>query len=161
MKLAPAQQSLFWRVWARVCEYQGWTRERGLTSEDIDARRRETLARCGFDSLRAVDRGRGFDRVLAELGRLRDNLERTAEVDNSDPGTRRRYLHKLAQDAATLGGMHYLLAIARDKFHVTSGLSTIEDLPTGQLRQLVVTLHARRHYRRQPAPASVPAECPF
>lgn len=44
-----------------------WTKAAGMTAAEIDAKRKEFLARCGFKSLTEVDRTEGFTRVLNEL----------------------------------------------------------------------------------------------
>ena len=67
MKLSPAQVQRFWSEWSVACAVLHWTRADGLTAAEIDARRKEFLARCGFSSLTEVDRVAGFTKVLNEL----------------------------------------------------------------------------------------------
>jgi hypothetical protein len=141
MLLTKPQQLRFWREWSRAKAHQDWD------PATAELERKELLKRAGFQSLTHVDRGPGFDALLAELGRLQDHVGRTIEVQNPEPGLRRRYLHVLRKDAHDLGGEPYILAIARDKFGLTQGLRTIEDLDTTQLRQLMITIHARAHKR--------------
>lgn len=147
MLLTKSQQQRFWREWSAACKTQGWTKAQSWTGLQIDNERHALLERAGFNSLTTVDRGPGFDRVLAELGRLTDNVARTVEVQNPEPGDRRRYLHLIEQHSQALGGLPYALAIARDQFKITTGLSTLEDLTTDQMYKLVMTLTARRHTR--------------
>ena len=45
----------------------GWTKANGMSAAEIDAKRKEFLLRCGFDSLTKVDRVDGFTKVLKEL----------------------------------------------------------------------------------------------
>ena len=168
MLLTPSQQSRFFRDWSSVLKHQKqhgpglpWTREQA------EAHRHALLQRAGFQSLRDVDRAAGFDRVLAELGVMRDNLARTSESfpvdkiflpsgsgtqshDNS-PGYRRRILWIIRKIALHLGGDPYIAAIARDRFGITSGLSSIEDLDTRQLHQLMMTLAARHQAAQERA----------
>ncbi len=67
MKLSTAQVQRFWREWPKSCKAMGWTRDAGMSAAEIDAKRKEFLARCGFDSLTKVDRVDGFTKVLNEL----------------------------------------------------------------------------------------------
>lgn len=67
MKLSADQVRWFWREWPKICEAMGWTRAKGMSSKEIDAKRKEFLLRCGFDSLTKVDRTDGFTRVKNEL----------------------------------------------------------------------------------------------
>lgn len=45
----------------------GWTKTNRLSAPEIEAKRKEFLARCGFDSLTKVDKVAGFTKVLNEL----------------------------------------------------------------------------------------------
>jgi hypothetical protein len=47
MKLSPAQVQHFWREWSVACAIMHWTRADGLAAAEIDAHRKEFLARCG------------------------------------------------------------------------------------------------------------------
>ena len=67
MKLSTAQVNRFWREWPKSCRAMNWTREAGLTSAEIDAKRKEFLRGCGFNSLTEVDKVAGFTKVLNEL----------------------------------------------------------------------------------------------
>jgi hypothetical protein len=179
MILTKSQQQRFWREWASACSTQGWTKSDGYTDFQITNERHSMLQRAGFQSLTAVDRGPGFDRVLAELGRLRENVSRTIEVGNSDPGYRRRLTWLVRKNGAALGGEPYIYGLARDKFHLTEGLNSLDDLTLNQLHQLMITLNARCQARRKAGaaasldseegwsdrvgfqPESETADCPF
>ena len=67
MKLSTDQVNLFWREWPKSCKAMGWTRANGMSAKEIDAKRKEFLLRCGFDSLTKVDRVDGFTKVKMEL----------------------------------------------------------------------------------------------
>jgi len=67
MNLSPAQVQRFWREWPKSCKAMNWTKAAGLSATEIDAKRKEFLLRCGFDSLTKVDRVDGFTKVLKEL----------------------------------------------------------------------------------------------
>jgi hypothetical protein len=67
MILAPKQVKEFWRLWPQACSANGWTRENGMTAAAIDAKRKEVLRECGFNSLTEVDRRDGFTKVKNKL----------------------------------------------------------------------------------------------
>lgn len=67
MKLSPSQVRRFWQLWPQACRANGWTKENGLSSLDIDAKRKEVLRECGFKSLTEVDRTNGFTKVKNKL----------------------------------------------------------------------------------------------
>ena len=67
MILSPEQVKTFWRLWPQACRANGWIKENGLTASDIDARRKEVLRECGFDSLTHVDKRDGFTKVKNRL----------------------------------------------------------------------------------------------
>lgn len=58
--LTKIQTLSYWRLWKAACDAQGWTRERGLKTADIDAKRRRCLAECGVESMKDLDSGTGF-----------------------------------------------------------------------------------------------------
>lgn len=84
MNLSPAQVQRFWREWPKACKSMTWTKESGMTSAQIDAKRKEFLAGCGFKSLTEVDRVAGFTRVLNELLVLQGNSVKAAQ-ETIDP----------------------------------------------------------------------------
>lgn len=67
MKLAPDQVRLFWQLWPKACRANSWTRDAGMSAAEIDAKRKEVLRECGFDSLTKVDRTDGFTKVKNKL----------------------------------------------------------------------------------------------
>jgi len=137
--------------WPRACETQGWR-------TDDREKRLEVLSEAvgrQLQSANDLDNSADIDQVKAHLGMLADDVERTVEVQNEDPGYRRRLLWLITKHSHPLGGLVYACALARDKFHITAGLSTIEDLTTDQLHQLMITLNARRRAKAKisrPAP---------
>jgi hypothetical protein len=126
--------------WPAACRAQGWNKS------DRELRLSVISSAVGrpVNSLNDLDNSRDIDAVYAALGRLTDNVGRTVEVDNDEPGYRRRILWLVRKHGHELGGEPYILALARDRFHLTAGLRTIEDLSTEQLDQLMITLNARR-----------------
>lgn len=85
MNLSKDQVNKFWSLWAQACRKQGWMREAGMAAGEIDAKRKELIARCGFNSLTKVDRMDGFTKVKNELLILisdNTNLKAAAESEN-------------------------------------------------------------------------------
>lgn len=87
MLLSGKQLSRFWREWSEVIRYQGWE---DLPRAVVEDARHRMLKLAGFNSLTEVDKKEGFDRVLAELGRLQDNVDRAVEIDHPERGLARR-----------------------------------------------------------------------
>jgi hypothetical protein len=127
-----------------------------------------------------LDNAADIDQVKAYLKYLTDDLAGAYETGNPDPGERRRYLWLIRRHGRAFSPHgEYVLALARDKYHLAEGFSIIEDLSTEQLRQLMMTLWSRLVAKRRASkdagltseeqfpdqvefqPDSVPAECPF
>lgn len=126
--------------WPKACRTQGWDdQDRTLRLEVLS----EAVERA-LTTANDLDKKRDIDAVKAYLGWLAEDVGRTRELYDPEPGERRRILWLIRRHARALGGDRYVLALARDKFGVTAGLSTIEDLATAQLWQLMITLNARR-----------------
>lgn len=130
--------------WPAACQTQGWD------PKDRDLRLRVISEAVGrpITTMAELDNARDMDAVFARLGFLADNVARTIEVENPEPGERRRYLHLIRRHSGQLADygadpLAYALAVARDRFGITRGLSTIEDCTTEELRQLMMTLWAR------------------
>ena len=173
MRLSKPQVTLFWRLWKRACETQGWTVEAGLNRQEIDERRHEVLAKCGFESLTAVDRTAGFGRVKAALMTLCASVEGAIEADHPEADEARRLKHGITYDllpqlaripsisAVPGGAIAYCERICRDKFGLPDDWELdLDDLgghplrgpeSTDRLRQLLITLNAR--LRRKTADA--------
>lgn len=165
MLLSKDQVSLFWRLWSSACKTQGWTRDAGLTSADIDAHRKAMLAEMGFSSLTQVDRTAGFGRVKARLMTLCDSLKGAIEADHPEMDDARRKRHMIRHDLAPCLALYvqdpvgYIESILRDKFHIPSNcavdLEALTILPSGsspsQLDQAVMTISARLNSLRSTA----------
>lgn len=94
MNLAPAQVKTFWRLWPQACRANGWTKERGMTAAQIDAKRKEVLLECGFDSLTRVDRTDGFTKVKNKLLILIGvDLKAAGEDQDTTENTARTHRH--------------------------------------------------------------------
>jgi hypothetical protein len=165
MLISTAQQTLFWRTWAAACQTQGWTRERGLNSAEINAKRREMLAEIGFKSLKDVDHRSGFDRVLSRVRRLADSVQGAMDENAPASGDRRRMVHRmgilircLALYLTPGSAPTYVESICRAKF----GTSNWEDLSAdprvddsgprprirqSELEELIITLSGRLNGR--------------
>ncbi|HEX3716994.1 MAG TPA: hypothetical protein VH595_03425 [Verrucomicrobiae bacterium] len=148
-----AQISLFWRLWGDACAYQGWD---ALSSVERDEKRHEVLTECGFSSAKHVDRTVGFDRVKKRLMELQGHVHNEPE----DAGERRRIVARIGTLLAELGEARYpehsLDTILRKRFKVIEGVSSITDLDTRELLNLVRTLAARlaSWTHRQDVPAA-------
>jgi hypothetical protein len=88
MNLTPSQLRRFWQEWPKSCKAMNWTRTAGLTTAEIDAKRKEFLAGCGFGSLTQVDRVAGFTKVLKELLVLQ-GVDLSAAREADDPSINR------------------------------------------------------------------------
>lgn len=98
MILSKPQVQRFFREWSSACQAQGWTSANNWTPSQVENERHALLLRAGFDSLTKVDKGAGFDRVLAELRALQDDVARTIEVDDSNIGRARRLRHVIRHE---------------------------------------------------------------
>lgn len=84
MMLSPDQVKRFWHLWPQVCRANGWTKENGMNAAAIDAKRKEVLRECGFDSLTHVDRRDGFTKVKNKL-ELLIGTSVQAGIEANDP----------------------------------------------------------------------------
>jgi len=130
--------------WPAACQAQHWN------PQDRDLRLQTVSRAVGrpVSSMSELDNSRDIDQVKAYLKYLTDDLSGTIEVGNPEPGERRRLLWLIRRHSGTLAlpgaaAESYALALARDEFHLTAGLATLEDLPTSDLHQLMMTLCAR------------------
>ena len=162
--------------WPAACETQRWDRnDRSLRLETVS----QAVGRP-ISTMSDLDNAADIDQVKAHLKALTDDLDGASESGNPDPGARRRYLWLIHRHGRALSPHgEYVLAVARDKFHIAEGFSVIEDLTTEQLRQLMMTLWSRLLSKRRSSknasltseeqfpdqvesqPDSAPAECPF
>lgn len=83
MNLSTQQVQRFWREWPKSCKAMNWTKAAGMSAAEIDAKRKEFLLRCGFDSLTKVDRVDGFTKVLKELQVLQ-GVDVDAGIESED-----------------------------------------------------------------------------
>ena len=147
---SPQRTALMSRWWPAACRTQGWDRN----DRELRLRVLSEAVNRPLTSASELDTKRDIDAVIAHLGRLAEDVGKTIEHGNPAPGQRRRYLWLIRRAAETLGGDAYLLALARDRFHITVGLNCIEDLDTTRLWQLMITLTHRR--RSQDAATAAP-----
>lgn len=135
--------------WPAACRAQHW-------NPADRSRRLQTISQAvarPIATMSDLDNSGDIDQVKAYLKYLADDLDGTIETGNPEPGERRRLLWLIHHHSMSLShsshSSHpshdsYALSLAHDKFRVTPGLTTIEDLTTDQLRQLMMTLAARR-----------------
>lgn len=111
-------------MWAQACRQQNWTRAGGLSAAEIDVKRKELLARCGFKSLTEVDRLEGFTRVKNELLLLisdHTNLKAAAEVGDVTLNKARNLRHVIMNDLTPCLALYvadvpaYITSIMEDK----------------------------------------------
>jgi hypothetical protein len=180
MILSDAQVQRFWREWAKTCQIMNWTREAGMTSAQIDAKRKELLAACGFSSLTKVDRTAGFTKVLNELLVIQGTSLKAAHetIDPSLNEARILRNHILTELVPCLelyveDVRVFLTQIMEDKtrYRKTDRPDrdlNLMDLNAGQLKHMQFTLAARLNDKRKAAgdtihdmkiKASVPCSC--
>jgi len=147
MLLRPKQQNRFWAEWQAACRAQGWTKENGFSSSEIDQCRKRLLAIAGFTSLTLVDPLAGFDRVLEQLAILRTDLSGVHSAATM-ARTRLQYAIRALADAP------YWQAITQDRFGTTD-LDALTDDQLTQLRNtLTVRIRPLRKARKQTVAAS-------
>jgi hypothetical protein len=180
MKLSTSQVQRFWREWAASCKVMNWTRTAGLTAAEIDAHRKELLARCGFDSLTKVTRVDGFTKVLNELLVLQGtSLQAGREAEDQTINRARTLRYSIASELIPCLELYvpdvpgYLTSVMEDKqrwWKIDRPVRdiTILDLDATQLEQLRYTLNARMHTLRNKAgdticdmkrAAHIPCDC--
>lgn len=99
MNLTPSQVQRFWREWPKSCKAMNWTKAAGMSAVQIDAKRKEFLLKCGFDSLTKVDRVDGFTKVLKELQVLQGvDLKAAIESEDLTINKARTIRHFIATD---------------------------------------------------------------
>lgn len=166
--MSKSQSAAYWRLWSAACKAQGWTKAEGMDSAAIDAKRKECLAECGFESSRDIDSGAGFSRWRALCERLCGKLSGAiAEVRQNTPADRRRWVIRNellpclaiyappgAQDPAEYASA-YLATILRDSLpwrpagHGTGVPCTLDELDEVGLTKIMATLNARIGAKRR------------
>lgn len=166
--MSKSQSAAYWRLWSAACKAQGWTKAEGMDSAAIDAKRKECLSECGFESSRDIDSGAGFSRWKALCERLCGKLSGAiAEVRQNTPADRRRwvirnellpclaiYAPSGAQDPAEYASA-YLATILRDSMPWRpdgngSGMPcTLDELDEVGLTKIMATLNARIGAKRR------------
>ena len=131
--------------WPRACQNQGW-------DDGVRALRLEVLSEAvgrPLGSASELDSGRDIDRVKAHLGWLSDDVGRTREKGDDEPGDRRRYLWLIRKHSAAVYEDAQLWKLLGDRFGLTRTLDAIADLSTEDLWELMITLDARRRTGRR------------
>jgi hypothetical protein len=148
------QTKLFWRLWSRACQTQGWM------GDEREVQRKVVLGELGFSSLKDVDSTRGFDRVKARLNILCQRLEGARDETWPDLGEARRHAWIIEHDLIPGLAEHladapaYVAQICLDKFgHPTRWQNLMDDPKTGprKVRDLLFTLTARLQALRREA----------
>lgn len=122
MKLSPSQVQRFWREWPKSAKAMGWTKANGLGAAEIDAKRKEFLLKCGFNSLTEVDRVDGFTKVLKELQVLQGvDVDAALESEDLTINRERTFRHFILTDQVPCLELYvadvrgYLTSIMEDK----------------------------------------------
>ena len=180
MKLSDEQVKLFWREWPKACKAMGWTKANGMSTAEIDLKRKEFLKRCGFDSLTKVDRVDGFTKVKMELLVLQ-GVSVKAGIEADDPSinqarVQRNYILTelvpclelyIADVAGVMAeimedknrwwkidrparGMSLMDLDAKPVYRTDRATGELKEFP-GQLKQMVYTLSARLNDKRKAA----------
>lgn len=156
--MSEAQAAGFWRLWAAVMRAQGWP------SSENNQRRHEVLASLGFASIKDVDMKDGFDRVKKRLEELADKVHN----ERIDEGQRRRFLHRIEEQRVTLVALmgsfeasSYLAVLWTERFKRFAGVNVVEDLPTVELMQVVMTLDRVIKQQMEAAPEPAQEDDPF
>lgn len=147
------QHGLYLRLWGKACIAQGWTTAKGLTSIQIDAKRKEQHAIVFGSPISAKQiNPRGmFDDIKAHFLMLTDNIKGTIETDHAEIGEARRLRKLIEEHLKCLALYHpdpeaYLTAILLDKFRGVTDLDSLSakrsylERPS-QLEQVVWTLN--------------------
>jgi hypothetical protein len=157
--------------WPRACRAQGWDKS------DRDLRLRVISQAIGrwVKSMNDLNSTTDVDALYAHLGLLSDNLSLTQETlpvetmtvsagrghitKPATAGERRRILWLIRTHAEKLGGEPYIRAIAKCTSGLAQDWSTLEDLSTKSLHQLMTTLaRCKSHKLRPPSAPSSPSD---
>jgi hypothetical protein len=172
MLISRKQFNTFWSLWSQIERQAKWSKS------ESERERKTMLESIGFSSLTLVDKKDGCDSLFAECGKRLQNLSKTAEtlpaktvhldaghgsvVREDTAGQRRRFYFKIREHLNHLGGDAYLKRLGPQRFGLLDGWKTVEDLPTKDLHELLMTLAARRHsLRSRQSAASLDSEEEF
>lgn len=141
-----------------------WTRAAGLTSAEIDAKRKEFLARCGFKSLTEVDRTAGFTKVLNELIVLQGGTNLKAARETVDPtlNEARVLRHQIAAELIPCLELYipdvraYLSEVLASQPRLMRDLD-LPQLNAAELTRLRYTINARLNTKRKAAGETIHA----
>lgn len=167
MILSRDQVKRFWFLWPQACRANGWTRENGLTTAAIDAKRKEILRECGFISLTEVDRTAGFTKVKNKLEILiGTNLKAAGEDQDTTANTARTHRYVIEKEILPCLALYvedvtsYVASIIADhirhyKTDRPTRPPTFADLTPAQMKRALMTLSARLNAKRKAARESI------
>jgi len=163
MLISKDQFKSFWRLWAQACRANGWTARNGMSQAEIDAKRKDLLRRCAFDSLTLVDRVDGFTKVKNELIVLGGiSVDAGIEAGDQSINKARTLRHFIRTERlpclavyldANHGANEYLQSIITaqsrwDKTDRPERPIALDDLDAAQLNRVIITLSARIQSKR-------------
>lgn len=163
MLLNEKQVKSFWRLWPQACRANGWTKERGLSASEIEAKRKEVLRACGFDSLTRVDKRDGFTKVKNRLLILiGTDLKAAGEDQDTTANTARMHRHVIEKEIIPCLVLYvedvtgYVATIIADairhyKIDRPTRPPTLGDLTPEQMHRALMTLSARLNQKRRAA----------
>ena len=160
--MTPAQRYSILIDCARIGHVSRWTlacRAQGRNRNDRELRLRTISQAVGrwISSMTELNSTTDIDAVYAHLGMLADNVALTAETLPAEnmtvaagrghqitkaatAGGRRRILWNIRQYAAPLGGDPYIRQLVKCNSRLVQDWSTLEDISTPKLHQLMTTL---------------------
>jgi hypothetical protein len=168
-RISQEQFHLFWRLFSQASAVQGWDRLRTI---ERDEKRRELLRFLGWQSLKDVDRTKGFDDLKKRLLELADIVvnpgpDRGQPVaPDEDDGDRRRVVFRIQETADSLAAAEfpdsYLIPIFKN-FGMVNGWLSLTSLKRDGERGLIalnavlqdrlISWNRAKHRRSHPRPA--------
>lgn len=167
MMLSENQVNTFWRLWPKACQANGWTRDNGMTTVQIDAKRKELLLDCGFTSLTLVDRKDGFTKVKNKLLILIGvDVEAGKEDQDTTANTARTHRWVIENEIIPCLALYeedvtgYIATVIAGKirYYKTDRPErppTLSDLTPSQMAQCLSTLSARLNTKRKASGDSI------
>jgi hypothetical protein len=136
LQMSPAQTQFYWSLWKGVCIRQGWTTKNGMTTAEIDAKRKEVMRevfRRDFSS-KDIQTNDQFTLIKNRFLFLKDNLQGAIEDGSQVENKKRQLLWVIKNRLRPCLAVYierpddYIAKLLRDGHHIYKGVSTIDDL---------------------------------